>query len=197
MLERLRSLPIDAAPANDKLRERAVAVSGLVEAIASRPSDEREEILAAGALALDPGRERKGSAKAWGSESVRAKVHDAVEEFANELNNLLSRLRAAALATVMPRIIEFVRSDEHARGREGQLTFDDLILRTRRLLANNVGAVDSLRSRFQTLLIDEFQDTDPMRAHRHGFAADPETGLMEGRLFLVATQSSDLPLPPR
>ena len=87
----------------------------------------------------------------------------------------------------MPRILEFVRRDETQRGREGSLTFDDLILRARRLLAAGGEPVRSLRHRFRALLIDEFQDTDPLQVQiATAFATDPETGRVDpGRLFVV------------
>jgi ATP-dependent helicase/nuclease subunit A len=184
---RLRDLPFDSVSSDDNLRLRVVNLLGVIEILLASPLEEREEILVAGASAFDPEEKRKGSGRAWGSAAVRDDALATVQEIGGCLQNLLMGLRAAALAAVMPRMVDFVREDEHARGREGRLTFDDLILRTRRLLADNPVAVASLRSRFHALLIDEFQDTDPMQVQiATAFAIDPESGRIEpGRLFLV------------
>jgi ATP-dependent helicase/nuclease subunit A len=129
----------------------------------------------------------KGSKSAWGSATRRDEALATVAEISEQLNRTLAALRAAALAAVMPRILEFVRSDETQRGREGSLTFDDLILRARRLLSAGGEPVQSLRRRFQALLIDEFQDTDPLQVQiATAFATDPETRRVDpGRLFVV------------
>lgn len=187
--DRLLALPLHLPPPDDGLMKRIEALLNAIGALIAGRPDEREETLAARAFDIDADDryKAKGYARNWGGALEKDRVTGVVADICRELCDLLSGLRAAALAAVMPRIIEFVHADEYARGREGQLTFDDLILRTRRLLANNVSAVDSLRSRFQTLLIDEFQDTDPMQVHiATAFATDSETGRIEpGRLFLV------------
>jgi ATP-dependent helicase/nuclease subunit A len=185
----LLALPIDRAPSDDGLRRRIEAVLNAVRAVAATGPEEREETLAswAGDFTTEDRYASKGRAPNWGGAPERDRVLGVLSEVAEQLDDLLAGLRAAALAAVMPRIIEFVRSDEHARGREGKLTFDDLILRTRRLLTGSPDAVRSLRERFRALLIDEFQDTDPLQVQiAAAFASDPATGAIEpGRLFLV------------
>ncbi len=52
---------------------------------------------------------------------------------------------------------------EHRR-RVGRLDFQDLLLLTARLLRRNAGARSELGRRYRRLLIDEFQDTDPLQA---------------------------------
>ena len=191
-LQRLRdtllALPLDRPPADDGLLKRVRALLNAIQALDSGP-DQREETLAARASDFDTDDryKAKGYARNWGGAAEKDRVTGVFLQVCGELCELLSRLRAAALAAVMPRIIAFVREDELDRGREGTLTFDDLILRTRRLLATSPEAVRSLRARFQALLIDEFQDTDPLQVQiAAAFAADPDDGALEpGRLFLV------------
>jgi ATP-dependent helicase/nuclease subunit A len=185
MAAHLRSLGLETVTAGDRLLERIENVLGVIEAIVARPDNEREELLAAGALALV--NTLKGSVSHWSGAARRDEALKAIEEVSEALNDLLADLRAAALAAVMPRLLEFVRRDETARGREGSLTFDDLILRARQLLVGGGGPVRSLRDRYRALLIDEFQDTDPAQVQiATAFATDPETSRLEpGRLFLV------------
>jgi ATP-dependent helicase/nuclease subunit A len=52
---------------------------------------------------------------------------------------------------------------EHRR-RVGRLDFQDLLLLTARLLRGDAGARSELGRRYRRLLIDEFQDTDPLQA---------------------------------
>jgi ATP-dependent helicase/nuclease subunit A len=181
----LRSLGLETVKAGDSLLVRILNVLAVIDAIVARPDTEREELLAAGALTFVG--KHKGSNSNWGGAARKDEALKVIEEVSEALNDLLTELRAAALAAVMPRLLEFVGRDETARGREGSLTFDDLILLARRLLAGGGDPVRSLRHRYQALLIDEFQDTDPAQVQiANAFATDPDTGRLEpGRLFLV------------
>jgi exodeoxyribonuclease V beta subunit len=68
-----------------------------------------------------------------------------------------------------------VRSElERRKRRQGVMTYDDLLTRLRDTLAgpNGAAAQERLRARFEVVLVDEFQDTDPIQwqiLHR-GFA---------------------------
>jgi ATP-dependent helicase/nuclease subunit A len=62
------------------------------------------------------------------------------------------------------RIKQFVQSYEQLKEDRGVLDFQDLLLGARRLLASNEEVRMYFRDRFRFLLIDEFQDTDPLQA---------------------------------
>ena len=75
----------------------------------------------------------------------------------------------------------------------GQLDFTDLLGRLRDLLARDLTARGALQRRFRYLLVDEFQDTDPLQAEivfylceREPVAADwRRVVLQPGKLFVV------------
>jgi ATP-dependent helicase/nuclease subunit A len=83
---------------------------------------------------------------------------------------------------------DFVEFAEDKKRRGGVLDFDDLLIGVRRLLGNS-DALESLRRRYRYILVDEFQDTDPLQAEiimllagRPGSTGiDPEPG----RIFVV------------
>ena len=82
---------------------------------------------------------------------------------------------------------------EEAKRTAGRLDFEDLLLRTRDLLRDDPGAREELRTRFTHILVDEYQDTDPVQTEILFLltAADPPEGDWRravptpGRLFLV------------
>ena len=82
---------------------------------------------------------------------------------------------------------------EEAKRTAGRLDFEDLLLRTRDLLRDDPGAREELRARFTHILVDEYQDTDPVQTEILFLltAADPPGGdwlravPTPGRLFLV------------
>lgn len=65
-------------------------------------------------------------------------------------------------------LVEFVHPavEQYAghRRRTGQMTFQDLLICTRDLLRDNPDAREALQNRYPRLLVDEFQDTDPIQA---------------------------------
>ena len=97
---------------------------------------------------------------------------------------------AAAHARVAPLARE-VRRRRRARG---LVAFDELLAATARLLRTHPEVRERLRARFLMLLVDEFQDTDPLQYEivlflaekPGGRASDPYAAeLAAGRLFLV------------
>ena len=77
---------------------------------------------------------------------------------------------------------------------EGILSFDDLIVKTRDLLKNNLLVRRYLQEEYDALYIDEFQDTDPVQGELLLFLAEEKGGgaadwravkLQPGKLFVV------------
>ena len=105
------------------------------------------------------------------------KGHWLDDDLAKRLDNeLLPDLFETVVAPALRRwrayahrqLVEFVRPavQRYAKHRRqtGQLTFQDLLVCTRNLLQNNPDARRALQERFPRLLVDEFQDTDPIQA---------------------------------
>ena len=71
-----------------------------------------------------------------------------------------------SIAAMRVRLAEVVRTELDARKRRGGLmTYDDLLTRLRDTLRGPGGAaaVERLRARYRVVLVDEFQDTDPVQ----------------------------------
>jgi ATP-dependent exoDNAse (exonuclease V) beta subunit len=71
--------------------------------------------------------------------------------------------RQAALAVLAGRLSDFARRFADDRRREGRLWFHDLLVLARDLLRDHPDARAAAAARYQRLLIDEFQDTDPLQ----------------------------------
>ena len=89
--------------------------------------------------------------------------------------------------------VRVLESAELRRG-EGRLEFHDLLVLSRDLLRRDASVRSALQSRFQRLLLDEFQDTDPIQIElavriAGGAAADAsdwrDVEVPPGRLFVV------------
>jgi ATP-dependent helicase/nuclease subunit A len=89
------------------------------------------------------------------------------EDFAAE-DGSAQRIYRQWLAHRYPHVLRFARAVARfyagERRRAGLLDFQDLLLETARLLRENRVARAELGHRYRRLLIDEFQDTDPIQA---------------------------------
>ena len=115
------------------------------------------------------------------------------------------RERDIALSDLTDALREFIEQDANQRRSDGVLSYDDLLLEARDLLVRSKAARVDLRSRYRTILVDEFQDTDPLQAQiALLLAADPDTDdWTQGQSRTRTTgpgrrpQAVDLPLSPR
>jgi ATP-dependent helicase/nuclease subunit A len=124
-------------------------------------------------------------------DEVRARLA-AAEAAAHEIR---TGLRRAVVTTLVTRIHDFVLTFAAERRRDGRLEFHDLLVLARDLLRNRTDVRDELSRRFAVLLVDEFQDTDPIQIEIAVLVAtrDPAAGtkpwhevaVEPGRLFLV------------
>ena len=134
-----------------------------------------------------------GTAKDWPSPEIYKDVKDQLEVVRSAIKKAREQLawnesatrEAAELGLRFARLASKARRayDEAKRARGG-LDFDDLLIKTRDLLRDHAAAVrDAPHGALQRVLVDEFQDTDPIQGEileRLSGEAFPS-----GRLFLV------------
>ena len=123
---------------------------------------------------------------------ARIRQQEAWRALATQQRQYAEAVRSHALAELIEVAYRFVVDDAERRRREGTLTFEDLLIRARDLLVESPGALEYFRRRFEFLLIDEFQDTDPLQAEivlllaGQGSATHwREVEVTPGRLFIV------------
>ena len=80
------------------------------------------------------------------------------------LNGVLDAADAELAASLREELWPVVLAFEAHKQRAGKLDFLDLLLLTRNLLLEHAGVRGELQARFTHLLVDEFQDTDPLQA---------------------------------
>ena len=134
-----------------------------------------------------------GSKAHWPSESVFEGVKKGLNDFRASIDKARVALRwdegttllsaeqggrLARLATVA------IAAYDRAKQDAGMLDFDDLLVKTRDLLRDRAGDLgDAFLGPMPALLVDEFQDTDPIQGEILRHLAGPEFG--SGSLFLV------------
>ena len=146
---------------------------------------------------------RSGSQTNWDKDDVTGvNACKLLKDMLQELEGLrfeeIGALRAATFTPALEAARKFVVDQSARRKEEGHAGFHDLLVWTRDMLRNNPDARRRFQRRFHHLLVDEFQDTDPIQAEIAFFlAGDPDdrAGSMSkdweaivptpGKLFMV------------
>jgi ATP-dependent exoDNAse (exonuclease V) beta subunit len=105
-----------------------------------------------------------GAASDWGDKQDTKDLKSLIGEYMELRDAAQGELRAEAIAGVIPLVAEFVKAFEQERRAAGTADFDDLLLWARDLVANDAAVRDYFHRRFPRILVDEFQDTDPIQA---------------------------------
>ena len=192
--------PLDAAEAasgccteaDDLLLDHIGSLAGFRAALHSATTELETLQLLVSAPTL---KSAKGRAAGWTCSvtGVRKLLADASQARAA----LLGQVASDALAALLPAISDMTLGGAEDRRRDGRLEFHDLLVWARQLVRRSASVRTALHREYPRLLIDEFQDTDPIQAElafriANG-SADPETEdapwhelpVAPGRLFFV------------
>ena len=138
----------------------------------------------------------KANWKAHGGEAASTRCGPSERRLADAGRRPPARVAASTAELVVGAICgRFVLDGAGARAAAGTLEFHDLLVLARRLLATDDGARRRLHERYRRLLLDEFQDTDPIQLEiAVRLTADPDgqptdapaaCEPLPGRLFVV------------
>ncbi len=133
----------------------------------------------------------KGSDRKFGS--GRAEVLERRDEVKALLDDVVAACDADLAPLLDAELRPLVAAYEQLKSRAGKLDFLDLLSKTRDLLVAHAGVRQELQRRFSHLLVDEFQDTDPLQAEivlllasADPTISDPTAVVVKpGKLFLV------------
>lgn len=143
---------------------------------------------------------RLGSTKVWKDAgfdpSGLARLREAEIALADEAQALLDQVRERRRRVLGAILGRWVLDAAIDRAAQGTLEFHDLLVLARRLIATRPAVRRALHDRYQRILLDEFQDTDPIQLEiAVRLAADPDDPAHEadwrslsplpGRLFVV------------
>ena len=148
----------------------------------------------------------RGRKDNWHRSFDKEGVRDRLKELRLEAGRRLDAAGEACAGRLLARLTGFVLDEVDRRRRQGRLVFHDLLVLARDVLrhpARGAGVRRSLRDRYRRLLIDEFQDTDPIQVELALLIAceEPAEGGAtswhdlkgdDGRLFFVGDPKQSL-----
>jgi ATP-dependent exoDNAse (exonuclease V) beta subunit len=147
-------------PGDDKAVPIVEGILDWVQTLSGLGPIDQERFL----LSRKPAKTHKGmGADAnWGGEKELLKGLQ--DDYCEAVSDAKEQLRGNALLGLLPHIERFVEGYAAERKRGGRADFDDLLFWARDLLRDSPAARRYFRRRFRAVLIDEFQDTDPVQA---------------------------------
>ncbi len=162
-----------------------------VEAIDHVPSETRVAYALKEVKPAPP--KNRGKKDNW-TDGVLEEVRNRAAALRDRREDLAADLAHNAAVELLGWLGEFVQAYEAAKSRAGVLDFEDLLIKARNLLRDRMDVREHFKSAFERILVDEFQDTDPLQceivfylAEKKGKKASDwrEVELEPGRLFLV------------
>jgi len=183
--DRLRHEPVETGPIEIDVSELCADLDVIVS-YADRCMDDGDLLLAAlerwrafrddlaAATTLDeivtllqaqPSRRRVGRALSWRG-CDPGEVHDLIDTAIARAEALISGAADTALRRVGTHLANFTLEGAEERRREGTLEFHDLLVLARAVLRDPQHGADvrsAVAARYERLLLDEFQDTDPIQ----------------------------------
>lgn len=197
----------DACAVREELRNRVRALSALADAHCVDEGDrgcrlirdlEQDTAGLAGfegedleylVLAMPLPRLNAGKRSNWKPEEACTEQKNLVGEVRGLLRGFRTRVADRLRDCLSLWLGDFIDYVDARKAEASMLDFDDLLIKTR-VLVRNDNALQSLRRRYRYILVDEFQDTDPLQAEivllLAGLGESPGVdGIEPGKLFIV------------
>ncbi len=135
----------------------------------------------------------QGNKQNWQPPEICTQQKEILDSLAKRLKKLKENIRAHALAELIDWVKGFLRTIQEEKEKQGVLDFQDLLILARNLLRHNKEVRRYFQDRFLFILVDEFQDTDPLQVEVVFFLAEKgakaerwtEVEIAPGKLFLV------------
>ena len=181
---------------------RGIAAVDTVQGVVGGPQ-EAAKLFEDGAVVFPSATGR--TARNWNNVDIQ-KIRDRVNKDIRP--TFLTAVRIAPLVQDLLPLLhelreEFALNDAARRKAEGVATFDDLLVWARDLLRDNADARRHFQERYTHILIDEFQDTDPLQVEIAFYlAAQPGANIVDtewhslqllpGKLFIVGDSKQSI-----
>ena len=132
-------------------------------------------------------RPRKGSGAAFAIGVTREQALAAHTQLLHDLARFRDEANADLAALLREEMRDCLQRYEDRKQEAGALDFLDLLIKARDLVRDDADVRNQFRQRFRVLLVDEFQDTDPLQAELLLLLAGegPTSQLRPGALFIV------------
>jgi ATP-dependent exoDNAse (exonuclease V) beta subunit len=116
-------------------------------------------------------------------------LDDAYDQWTQAYNGVRAVPLARALTALVAKVADGYRAH---KGRAGAVDFADLLVLARDLLRDDAAVRAAVRGRFDVVLVDEFQDTNPVQAELVEQIGARQTDDLRARLFVVGDRKQSI-----
>jgi len=143
---------------------------------------------------ISMGSPNKGNKTNWKPDHQLKRVKEYFSSLSENLNETKVLIADSVMTGLANRLTDYIDVYEQAKQERNFLDFHDLLIFTRRMLKEHPEVRRYFRGRYKFLLVDEFQDTDPLQAEIVFFLSEDEAGrasewrevqVASKRLFIV------------
>ncbi len=113
---------------------------------------------------IDIGSSRPGNQKNWQSKGDLEDVRNGIDQLSQAHKEVRSTIANSVMAALAGRLTDYIKAYEQAKRERNLLDFNDLLMIARNMLRDHPQVRKYFRDRYKFLLVDEFQDTDPLQA---------------------------------
>ena len=186
----------DNVPTNRTMHERRNAVLAGLKALRDSHAPAMAQLLELREAAKVQG---GGGKSAWADEETYEAVRDSLQKLRDKIDDLKQFTdfdpreieQAAQASAALVSVVDEAAADFSAAKAEASvLDFDDLLVKTRDLLANSPEVREEAAASIDALLVDEFQDTDPIQAEIVNALVAEQ--LPTGKLFVVGDSKQSI-----
>ena len=118
----------------------------------------------------------KGTQGNWNPKSACADVKAELKRLKQRVEAWVEEADADMNAALRERLLDLLERYERTKSESALADFQDLLIRARDVVVRSVPVRRYFQARFDRILVDEFQDTDPLQAELVAFLAeDPST----------------------
>lgn len=193
-LREMNDLKVQCKDEKDPAFQKIEELNEQLNELESISSDEEREIFIFQNISIGSTK-KLGAQTRWKSKGALDAVRHAIGRVSEAVNPLKGSIADSALIGLAGRLTGYVEAYQKAKQERNYLDFNDLLLYARQMLKDHVEVRQYFRKRYKFLLVDEFQDTDPLQAEIVFFLSEMEEGtpalkwgdvkVSPRRLFLV------------
>ncbi len=150
-------------PDDDKAFQKIEELNEQMVELESLSSEEEREIFIFRKLLIGS-TVKLGAQTKWKTKEDLEEVRKVINQISEAIDEVNAGIADSILTGLAKRLTDYVEAYQKAKKERNYLDFNDLLLYTRQMLKEHIEVRQYFRQRYQFLLVDEFQDTDPLQA---------------------------------
>jgi ATP-dependent helicase/nuclease subunit A len=148
-------------PDEDKAALKIEQLTGQFLKLQSLPQEEKENFIVKEISVGSSG--KTGNQKNWEGKGYLENVRVEMDQLSKAHEGVRASIVDSVIAALSERLTDYVKAYEQAKRERNVLDFSDLLIFTRDMLKGHPQVRQYFRDRYRCLLVDEFQDTDPLQ----------------------------------